>query len=47
MLPNAAAHGMTNKRLSASVDLMALLCRPEWVEWVEWLESASTSGCAR
>ena len=41
-----APHGMTNKRLSAWVDEMALLCRPERVEWVDGSEREYERLCA-
>ena len=41
-----APDGMTNKRLSAWVDEMALLCRPERVQWVDGSEREYERLCA-
>src|SRR5271165_2315747 len=41
-----APHGMTNKRLSAWVDEMALRCKPDWVEWVDGSEREYERLCA-
>ena len=41
-----APHGMTNRRLSAWVDEMAWLCRPEQVEWVDGSEREYERLCA-